>query len=120
MMNSIWGLYNRNSPHNFKKNNAAGDGADRQQQVFVAAGAAFAASKTIDPNGNAALSLDINPSSLLGQPIYHEDFYHTDYHKIDKENGPSARHNLGHGHHENHHRHHDTGRFEEILQSSMI
>ncbi|XP_063709545.1 uncharacterized protein LOC134838032 isoform X2 [Culicoides brevitarsis] len=27
MMNSIWGRYNRNSPHNFKKNNAA-DGTE--------------------------------------------------------------------------------------------
>lgn len=33
MMNSIWGRYNRNSPHNFKKNNAASIGEVEAQQL---------------------------------------------------------------------------------------
>lgn len=41
LMNSIWGSYNRNSPHNFKKNNGAANmGGEVQQQnncYFVAA-----------------------------------------------------------------------------------
>jgi len=37
LMNSIWGLYNRNSPHNFKKNNGAdSQGGEGMQQLTVA------------------------------------------------------------------------------------
>lgn len=132
MMNSIWGLYNRNSPHNFKKNNASGaDGAAGQQQ-FVAAGAAVTAANVATAikkipdteNGTAALILDISPSSLLGQPIHHEDYYHADNHNRNHtknfETGPYAGHTHAHGHHGNYHRHLDHPHFEEVLLYSMI
>ncbi|XP_055592960.1 uncharacterized protein LOC129744464 [Uranotaenia lowii] len=37
MMNSIWGLYNRYSPHNFKKNNGSDQGFFGMQQPFAVA-----------------------------------------------------------------------------------
>lgn len=50
LMNSIWGLYNRYSPHNFKKNN----GADLQyfgmQQPFAVACAAASEKKPSEAN----------------------------------------------------------------------
>ncbi|XP_058460826.1 uncharacterized protein LOC131436224 isoform X3 [Malaya genurostris] len=39
-MNSIWGLYNRYSPHNFKKNNGADEQYFSMQQPFAVACAA--------------------------------------------------------------------------------
>lgn len=123
LMNSIWGLYNRNSPHNFKKNNAAGDGLEGQQQFVAASGAALAAAAThppnpttktiIDANGNAALTINFprTPSDnhLLAQDNHQ---YNT---------GPFAGHTHSHGHHGNwHNKHHHqspAGRdhFEEIM-----
>lgn len=40
LMNSIWGLYNRYSPHNFKKNNGADQQYFGMQQPFAVACAA--------------------------------------------------------------------------------
>uniref|UniRef100_A0AAG5DTM0 Uncharacterized protein n=1 Tax=Anopheles atroparvus TaxID=41427 RepID=A0AAG5DTM0_ANOAO len=37
LMNSIWGLYNRYSPHNFKKNNGSDVGFFGMQQPFAVA-----------------------------------------------------------------------------------
>uniref|UniRef100_A0A182QLL7 Uncharacterized protein n=1 Tax=Anopheles farauti TaxID=69004 RepID=A0A182QLL7_9DIPT len=37
LMNSIWGLYNRYSPHNFKKNNGSVGGFFGMQQPFAVA-----------------------------------------------------------------------------------
>ncbi|XP_049540145.1 uncharacterized protein LOC125954141 [Anopheles darlingi] len=37
LMNSIWGLYNRYSPHNFKKNNGSFGGFFGMQQPFAVA-----------------------------------------------------------------------------------
>uniref|UniRef100_A0A182K2V4 Uncharacterized protein n=1 Tax=Anopheles christyi TaxID=43041 RepID=A0A182K2V4_9DIPT len=37
LMNSIWGLYNRYSPHNFKKNNGSLGGFFGMQQPFAVA-----------------------------------------------------------------------------------
>ncbi|XP_052889828.1 uncharacterized protein LOC128298129 [Anopheles moucheti] len=37
LMNSIWGLYNRYSPHNFKKNNGSYGGFFGMQQPFAVA-----------------------------------------------------------------------------------
>lgn len=139
MMNSIWGLYNRNSPHNFKKNNAAGDGAEGQQQ-FVAAGgltasttiAAAAAATTINSttNKNAALNFPKFSPSLFGS-CHHDDDHnnfehlhglHHDHvgHLENYEIGPFAGHTHAHGHHGNYHRHHDHAHFEELWKFSVI
>lgn len=40
LMNSIWGLYNRYSPHNFKKNNGSNEQYFGMQQPFAVACAA--------------------------------------------------------------------------------
>lgn len=116
MMNSIWGLYNRNSPHNFKKNNAASDGSDGQQHN-VAAGviaASTTAIKTIsDSDGNTALALDFSPSLFGSTSTNNEGHCYN-------ENGAFAGYTHSHGHHGNYHRHRNHEHFEETLSFSTI
>lgn len=46
LMNSIWGLYNRYSPHNFKKNNGSSEQYFGMQQPFAVACAASESSNS--------------------------------------------------------------------------
>uniref|UniRef100_A0A336LUR1 CSON004848 protein n=1 Tax=Culicoides sonorensis TaxID=179676 RepID=A0A336LUR1_CULSO len=143
MMNSIWGRYNRNSPHNFKKNNAAdATMVGLQQPIAVAQDLSIV--KETSPNQKrgqflsaafAAAGFGVVRNDNLSQETHHlkENIHHDENMKEnhhyelehEQEHGPLGAHGRTHhhGHHGNFHGHHghgDHSHYEQIWNYSVI
>jgi hypothetical protein len=114
MMNSIWGRYNRNSPHNFKKNNAAKIGEVEAQQSTAAAkdlAKPKSVFTTVPPNQTPFTAAAVAAAGFGTGALedHHGDLAEHDHHYL---------HGGHHGHHGIHEHSHEH--FEQIWNFSVI
>lgn len=107
LMNSIWGRYNRNSPHNFKKNNAANLGGVTQQPMAVAADLANPNVTTHHDNQLIRAAIAASGFGVVTSPHDHSHVAE-EAHNFQKHHHQHQRHRSP----SHHHHHHKEGHSE--------